>query len=454
MALRLELHLPPMSTDTSPGGILKVALPIIVSSLSIHLIGLVDTLFLSRLGTVELGAAGNANLLYFTIVMSGSGLCLGAQIIMGRRNGEGNFHRIGTVFHHAAVIIAVLAVLFMTALYFLTGPVTSAVNISQAIAESTDRYMRIRLWGLPLALGNFLFIAFYVGITKTKVLAIATPLMAGTNILLDYLFIFGHGGFQPMGLEGAAYASVIAEGVGLLVFVGNSLLNVPRAKYNLFKVRSWEGEVFGRIWKIGSPLMIQNFIGVASWFIFFTLIEQLGEKPLAVSHIARAIYMMMVIPINGLGDAVNTLVSNAIGEERGKEVHRILRRAVLMCLVFDVFYFLALRIYGTEIAALFSTDGLVVRMTEQVLDVIAVAVFFFSTAFIAYRALAGTGSTALSMRIEIFTVALYLAAAFALVIYFRPSVEQVWYLEFLYFTSMGLLSYFFLKKEKWHAIRV
>jgi Na+-driven multidrug efflux pump len=78
----------------------KIALPKIISGVAQNVVTVTDTMFLGRLGNIELGAAGNAGIFYFLLVLSGMGFTTGAQIIIGRRNGEQNFSQIGKVFDH------------------------------------------------------------------------------------------------------------------------------------------------------------------------------------------------------------------------------------------------------------------------------------------------------------------------------------------------------------------
>ena len=94
-----------MLQNISYKNIWKIALPIIISGVAQNVVTVTDTMFLGRLGNVELGAAGNAGILYFLLVLSGMGFTTGAQIIIGRRNGEQNFTQIGKVFDHCIYFI-------------------------------------------------------------------------------------------------------------------------------------------------------------------------------------------------------------------------------------------------------------------------------------------------------------------------------------------------------------
>lgn len=89
--------------------ILTIAFPILVATLMEQLIGTTDAAFLGHVGEVELGASALGGVFYITVFMIGMGFSVGAQIMMARRNGEGNYGRIGSIFYHSLAFLVILA---------------------------------------------------------------------------------------------------------------------------------------------------------------------------------------------------------------------------------------------------------------------------------------------------------------------------------------------------------
>ena len=89
----------------------KIAYPILISTLMEQLIGMTDAAFLGRVGEVELGASALGGIFYIAVFMLGLGFSIGAQILMGRRNGEGNYERIGSIFYHSVAFLLLMAFL-------------------------------------------------------------------------------------------------------------------------------------------------------------------------------------------------------------------------------------------------------------------------------------------------------------------------------------------------------
>jgi putative MATE family efflux protein len=440
-----------MQKAVSYRDISSIALPIMISGISIHMIGLIDTVFLARLGEVELGAAGNSTLLYYTMVVCLSGLSLGAQIIMARRNGEKSFQAIGKVFQTSMWLMLILTFIAFLLLHFGTSALVNAIYNSSGVIAATEEFMSIRTFGLFPAVINFVFIAFYVGITKTRVLAIGTPLLAIVNIALDYFLIFGIGPFPEMGLKGAALASVIAECFGSLFFIGYMIFYTDIRKYGLNILHKFDADVLKRIWKIGSPLMLQYLVAMAAWFVFFSIIERINERALAVSHIVRALYMILGIPLTAWSDATNTLVSNLIGQNKQEMIMPTIKKIALLLLLVDGIYCVLINIFPDQILGLFTTDITLINDAIPTLRVISFSLTFFSLSFLSFRGLAGAGLTNLCMRIEMFTVVVYLCAAFALVTWFDASTALVWCTEFIYFGLLGGISFYFLRQGKYNT---
>lgn len=171
-----------------------------------------------------------------------------------------------------------------------------------------------------------MFRALFIGITRTKVLTLNAVVMALTNVLLDYLLIFGKGGFPEMGIKGAAIASVIAEGVSIVFFLVYTRLTVDIKKYALNQFRSFDIRLLKRVLSISIFTMLQYFISLSTYFMLFVAVEHLGQRELAIANIVRSVYIVLLIPVNSLSTATNSFVSNSIGAGHTDQVIPIIRR--------------------------------------------------------------------------------------------------------------------------------
>ena len=427
----------------------QIAFPIIISGIAQNVVNVTDTAFLGQVSNAAMGAAGNAGIFYFVLIITGMGFTIGAQIIIARRNGENNQLQIGKIVDHTFYFILPLAVLAFVLVKLFAPLFFNTITHSENILLLANEFIQTRIWGIFFAFLNFTFVAFYVGITKTKILTYVTILMMLINVLLDYTLIFGHFGFPEMGVKGAALASVISEGCAFLFFLGYTLKKIDLNRYRLFEFKKFELPLFKSMFRVSSPIMLQNFLSLSSWFIFFMIIEKLGEDELAISHIVRSIYMVLMIPLFGFSNATNTLVSNIIGEGRSHEVLGMIKKIIWMSLGFTFVLSFVSFFIPEFLASFYTNSSELVSKTVGALRVINFTMFFFSISFILFSGVTGTGNTRTSLLIEATNIVIYLASAYYIAIVLKSALPVVWASEFIYFGFLGLFSYLYLKYGNW-----
>ena len=209
-----------MATGTySYRNIWRVAYPILISLVMEQMIGLTDTAFMGRVGEVELGASAIAIIYYIVLFMIGFGFSIGAQIIIGRRNGEGNFRETGKVFWNGLYFLLGLSGVLILLSEFFSPWMMKRLVSSEAIYVAALSYVRWRLPGMVFAFVTAMYRAFYVGTTQTKTLTLNSIVMVVSNILFNWVLIFGHLGFPALGITGAAIGSSLAELVSMIFFI-------------------------------------------------------------------------------------------------------------------------------------------------------------------------------------------------------------------------------------------
>jgi putative MATE family efflux protein len=429
--------------------ILNISLPIVLSGVAQNIVNVTDTAFLGRLGKIELGAAGNAGLFYFVFVMLGMGMSTGSQIIIGRRNGEKNYAQVGAIFNHTLFLMIPLGIIMFLLLYYISPVIFESFTNSVSISKASISYMNYRSPGILFALFNFVFISYFVGTTRTNILTYSTLLMALTNVFFDYVLIFGELGFPEMGVKGAALASVIAEITTLLFFIIYSRWDSNKVKYNMFRFGRLNKELVSRIIKISAPVMMQNTLALGSWFIFFMILEKLGESELAVSHIIRSIYMVLIIPLMGLNVATNTLVSNLIGAGKSAYIGDLLKKIIVLCLAFTTVLLGLIWIAPEQVILLYTNDISLVPLSISTLKIISMTIYVFCVASILFNGVIGTGNTKVTMAMEFINIFIYLTTTYYMTVILQLRLELVWCSEFIYFSVLGIMAYWYLKKGNW-----
>lgn len=438
-----------MFSSISYKNILKIALPIIISGIAQNVVNVTDTMFLGKLSNVALGAAGNAGIFYFVLVITGMGFTTGAQIIIGRRNGEKNYNQIGKIIDHSIYFLIPLSILIFLFIIYCSPFLLKIITLSPQILTASIEYLSYRAFGIFFAFINFTFIAFYVGTTKTKILIYTTLIMMLVNVFLDYALIFGNFGLPALKIKGAAIASTISEATAMIFFISYTYKSIDIKKYQLFQFKKIEIPVFKRILKVSSPIMLQNFLSISSWFIFFIIIEKIGEKELAISHIIRSIYMVLMIPLFGFSSATNTLVSNLIGQGKNNKVLTLIKRVTILSLLSTTLVLLLNIFIPEQIIGFYTNDIQLIKDTLPTLNTISFTMFTFAIAFIQFNGVTGTGNTKISLLIEFITIAIYIATTYYIALILKASLPIVWYSEVIYFSLLGSMSFCYLKWGNW-----
>ena len=443
-----------METSITYKRIWNVAYPIILGSVAQNLINFTDTAFLGRVGEVALGAGALGGIFYLAVIMLGLGFGTGAQIIIARRYGEKDMKAIGSIIDHTLGFLIIMAMLSYLLLQYGSEYLLSSFVSSEAVYKATVEFLDYRSFGIFFAFVNMTFRAFYVGLAKTKVITYTTIVLATVNIILDYLLIFGRHGFPEMGIAGAALASVIAEGFALLFFISYTIATVKLEDYGMFSFLGFSMSKLRNIVRIAVPIMMQMFLSLAVWFVFFLLIEKLGESALAVSNIIRSILVVLLVPVWGFATATNTLVSYLIGDDRAEEVTGLLKKIILLCFIGVLIVVSTGLAFPRLLFEIYTNDMDLIEMGIPILYVISMGAVSLSFGFILFNGVSGTGKTNVSLLIEVIVLAIYLLFGYAMVYIFETGVTTVWFAETIYGTLLAILSFLYIRSGKWKSSKV
>jgi Na+-driven multidrug efflux pump len=268
-------------------------------------------------------------------------------------------------------------------------------------------------------------------------------------VFLDYALIFGNFGFPEMGVSGAALASVIAEITCSFAFVAYTALRVPRKKYRLFSFSVFSPKLLSRLVRVSAPMMLQNFFSFSVWFVFFLIIEKMGESELAVSNIIRSIYVILMIPIMGFASATNTLVSYVIGRGEVDEVLKTIRKILLMSTSGILLIVSVISLIPERLISIYTTNQHLIEMGVPIIYIISFASVMLGIGNILFSGVSGTGKTNVSLFIEITVLFVYLIITAILVKVFQVPVELVWGVEVVYGLLLIILSYSYLRSKRW-----
>lgn len=432
----------------------RVTYPIFLGLLAQNVINVTDTAFLGRVGEVALGAAAMGGLLYICVYTIAFGFSVGSQILIARRNGEGNYRAVGPIMWQGTAFSFGMAVCLLILMYFSAAPLIRLLITSDSIYGATYEFFTWRIWGFLFAFVNVMFRGLYIGITRTKVLTMNAVVMALVNVVLDYALVFGELGLPEMGVRGAALASVIAEASSLLFFLLYTYYKVDLKKYGLNRFGQFDVSMVLRILRISCFTMVQYFLAMAIWFVFFMALERLGQRQLAVANIVRSVYVVLLIPVQALSTTANTLVSNLIGAGGSSGVVTLLHKISRMSfLIMVVCVGLCVAFPGSILSVYTNEEALLVESVSA-LYVVCGAMLIASLANVYFNGISGTGNTQAALVLEVFVQVFYALYIIVVGMVIQAPVDVCFTTEVIYYVLMLGSSLIYLKKAKWQNKKI
>ena len=440
---------PSLQVTVSSKQILAISLPIALAIMVPQVNFVINNIFLGALSSEALAIGGITGVFYLIFGVMGQGLNNGLQALISRRAGENRVDEIGVLFNQGVIISILLSVIAITFTYFIAPSIFHSVLHDTQRANNVIEFLKIRIWGIP-----FLFIyqmrnALLVGTNQSNFLIIGTATEAAFNIFFDYSFIFGHFGFTAMGLNGAAYASIISEVMGLFVIYLVIHYQKIGARFELFKNFEIKWDYIKLILVQSSPIMMQYMISIISWEIFYILIEHRGEQSLAVSNSMRNIFGFFGSFTWAFAATSNTMVSNIIGQNMQDKVIPLINKiakwsfgfALCICIILNVFAHQFLSIYGQGEG--FLQEGI------PVLRVVSIALLLMSIATIWLNGVTGTGQSKINLAIEFVAIIIYLIYAYLTIEYYQFPITIGWMCEIIYWLTLLIPSYLYIKSNRW-----
>ena len=432
----------------------NVTYPIFLGLLAQNVINVTDTAFLGHVGEVALGAAAMGGLLYICIYTVAFGFSVGSQILIARRNGEGNFHAVGPIMWQGSTFSFGMGVALLILMSLCAEPLIRLLITSDTIFHATYEFFTWRIWGFLFAFVNVMFRAFYIGVTQTKVLTMSAIVMALVNVFLDYAMIFGEFGFPEMGVRGAALASVIAEASSLLFFIAYTYCKIDLKKYGLNRFGRFDWDMVMRILRISCFTMVQYFLAMAIWFVFFMALERLGQRQLAIANIVRSVYVVLLIPVQSLSTTANTLVSNLIGSGGVSGVMTLLHKIARMSFLIMVVCVVLCVLFPRAILVVYTNEEALLLESVPALYVVCGAMLISAVANIYFNGISGTGNTQAALVLEVGVQVFYALYVIVVGMVLRAPVDICFTTEIIYYTLMLTFSVVYLKKAKWQNKKI
>ena len=423
-----------------------------IGSAAQNVIVLSDNIFLYHYKPIDFAAIGLIGAFYLMIIAIGYGFSRGGQILIARKYGQKDYPAIGSYFQSLVAYECLLGLLLFLFIQYCSEPFFKLLINDPEILKLSLSYIKLRSYGLFFSFTGVSIIALYNAVTHTKFIVIDTAILTISNLILNYALIFGHWGFEPMGISGAAIASTISEVIAFVAFVIYMAFDKVIQKFELLSFKKLEWQLFKNSFNISFPMVAQSFLGLGAYFIFFTWIENNSAADLKASNLIRNVYLILSIPTWGFSTGINTLVSIFIGKRKRQAVMPITHKTnwlnlfstmliSIPILVFPNFFLYPL--YG-------GTEHNIIEESSGLLLLLIPILFIFGVGSIYLNGIIGTGHTKKALVLQAMATGIYLVYEFFILKVYKLNLYWAWSGEFIYWGAILLFSLVYLKSKKWH----
>ena len=290
--------------------IMTLALPIIGGMVSQNILNLIDTAMVGHLGDNALAAVGIGGFATFMATAFITGLSSGVQAMAARRLGEGQTDKTAIPLN-GGVLLAIAMALPLTGLLFFATPSLFPYLMSEpAVIAVGVPYVQVRMLGIAATGVNFVFRGYWNGVNLSKLYMRTLVLMHITNIILNYILIFGKFGAPELGATGAAIGTTASLYVGSAYYISMGFVH---AREGGFFSGLPDKQTILTMLRLSIPTSLQNFFFAAGMTTFFWIVGKLGTSELAASQVLVNLLLVALLPGIGFGLAAASLVGQALG---------------------------------------------------------------------------------------------------------------------------------------------
>jgi len=429
--------------------IILLAVPMVLEMVMESVFAVVDIFWVGHLGPDAVATVGLTESMLTLVYTAAMGLGIGVTAMVARRIGEKNPEgaaeaavqgiALGVI---TAVIIGTLGVGFAPRLLAIMGASPDVIALGH-------NYTRVMLGGNIVILLIFLINAIFRGAGDAAIAMRVLWLANAINIVLGPLLIFGIGPFPKLGVTGAAIATTIGRGTGVLyqlyrLWRGDGRVVIRRAHIALKPV------VMKTLLRLSGTGTFQVFVGTASWIGLTRINASFGAEALAGYTIAIRIIIFALLPSWGLANAAATMVGQALGAGKPERGEQAVWRAALYNMFFLGTAGLVFVVFANPIAHVFTNDPTVARVAADCLRIISYGYLFYAYGMVLTNSFNGAGDTWTPTWLNLFCFWLWeIPLAWVLAVHFNLGPQGVAWALTIAFSTLAVASAVLFRRGRW-----
>ncbi len=380
--------------------IFLLAVPMVLEMVMESLFAVSDVFFVSKLGADAVATVGLTESMMIVVYTLAMGLSIGASAVVARRIGEKNPDAAARSSVQAIILGLMISSTIAAIGAFFAPELLSLMGASPSVLSSGTAFTRVMLGGSVTAFMLFIINASFRGAGDAAVAMRVLWMANAINIVLGPVLIFGVGPFPEMGVTGAATATTIGRGVGLLIALNRLVKGSGHLAVKRHHI-AFEPKTILSLVRLSMSGTFQVLVGSLSWIVLIRFMSNFGSVAMAGYTIAVRMVMFALLPAWGLSNAAATMVGQALGASNPDRAESAVKTAARYNVVFLGSMGLLFLIIAPLIVGTFTSDAAVAEVAVFGLRTMAVGFPLFALGMVFTQSFNGAGDTNTPTRINI-----------------------------------------------------
>ncbi|HUF04804.1 MAG TPA: MATE family efflux transporter [Aridibacter sp.] len=426
-----------------------LAVPMILEMIMESIFAVVDVFFVAKLGAEAVAVVGITESMMVLIYAVAIGLSVGATATVARRIGEKDFDGAARSATHAIYIGIIVSVVMGVVGVIWAPDFLALIGAEPAVIEQGVTFTRIMLGANCVVVFLFLLNAIFRGAGDAAIAMRVLWVSNILNIILDPMLIFGIWIFPELGVTGAAVATVIGRGIGVIYAAW--VLFFGRKRFEI-RAEHWKFDLgrFRRLFSLSWVAVLQFIIGTASWLGLMRVVAFFGSEAVAGYTIAIRIVVFALLPSMGLANAAATLVGQNLGAAKPERAERSVWTAAKYNAVFQTSIGILFVLFAGPIVSIFTAEPLVAQYATDSLRIIAYGFFFYAVGMVLETSFNGAGDTWTPTYLNLFVFWLFeIPLAYILAFYGGFGPYGVFWAITIAFSMLAVASTVLFRRGKW-----
>jgi putative MATE family efflux protein len=434
--------------------IFLLAVPMILELVMESTFAVVDIYFVGQLGASAVATVGLTETYLFLLYSLAMGLSMAVTAIVARRIGEKNAENAGGSAVQSIIVALLCSLPFAIAGIFFSKELLMLMGGDEWSLTHGYRYTQWMLGGNMVVMLLFVINAIFRGAGDAAIAMRVLWISNGLNMILDPILIFGYGPFPAMGIEGAAIATNIGRGTGVLtqlwiLFKGGKHIRI--AMNQLY----WDAKTMLTIVKTSIGGVGQMIVAMTSWIFLMRILSDVGSEAVAGSTIALRIMLFTLMPAWGLSNAAATLVGQNLGAGNPDRAESAVWKIGIYNMIFLIIVSLVYFFFNESLMRFFTQDENVISIGGEWLQILSYSYFIYGWWMVSVQAFNGSGDTKTPTKLNlVFFWLIQIPLSYVLAITLNWGHSGVFWAVFFSETSVGLATLYLFRKGKWKAVKV